>query len=306
MSSSDDELTVYTISDEGYLPGVVGLVNSLRNHGFQGPICIGALDQTTRDLSGENLDTVNLKAGAGDFPANYKAELICTHASGPFLFLDADILVSDDTFIPRLRDWLDAAPVFAAEAIIPQTDHRRKVWEEVSKEEGAPSSPVYYNSGMFGGLWGRDHDLFEQWAELNRTVLESDAWHFSNVDFPMSDQDTLNAVLQGLDQDKLISIAPPDWWSAVAPQNPFLHVGGFPDGPAFLHCTTSEKPWLLEETPRRGPNVYERHWLRYINGPSHWISYGVSIPSRLRRWLDGHWTVRASNKLRRLGDRLLP
>lgn len=306
MSSSDDELTVYTISDEGYLPGVVGLVNSLRHHGFQGPICIGALDQTTRDLSGENLYTVNLKAGADDFPANHKAQLILSHASKRFLFLDADIVVTDDTFIPRAKTWIDTAPVFASEAIIPETDHRRRVWMQAGGEGRTPASPIYYNSGMFGGFIPRDQDIFEQWAELNRTVLESDAWHFSNVDFPMADQDTLNAVLQGLDQDELISIAPPDWWSAAAPQNPFLHVSGFPDGPAFLHCTTSEKPWLLEETPRRGPNVYERRWLQYINGPSHWISYEVSIPSRLRRWLDGHWTVRASNKLRRLGERLLP
>jgi hypothetical protein len=306
MNSSDDELTVYTISDKGYLPGVVGLVNSFRHHGFHEEICIGALDRMTRDLNGENLETVDLETEVGDFPSNYKAELVCTHASGRFLFLDADIVVADDTFIPRLNDWIDAAPVFAAEAIIPETDHRRKMWREVGNEKEVPSSPIYYNAGMFGGLWERDRDLFEKWAELNRTVLESDAWHFSNVDFPMADQDTLNAVLQGLDRDELISIAPPDWWSAAAPHNSFLHVGGFPDGPAFLHCTTSQKPWLLDEIPLRGPNAYEERWWSSVQGDSRWISYEVSVPSWLERWLDGHWMVRTSNKVRRFGKRLLP
>lgn len=305
MSLSDDELTVYTISDEGYLPGVVGLVTSLRQHGFQGPICIGALDQPAKNLSGKNLGKVDLETEEGDFPSNYKAELICTHASGRFLFLDADVVVADDTFMPRVEDWIGDAPTFAAEAIIPETDHRRKVWRKVDNEKKVPSSPIYYNAGMFGGVWRRDQDLFEQWAELNRTVLESDAWHFSNVDFPMADQDTLNAVLQGLNRDELISIAPPDWWSAAAPHNPFLHVGGFPNGPAFFHCTTSQKPWLLEQIPKRGPNVYERYWLKCVEEASPWISYEVSLPSGVRRWLGEHWTVRVSNKLRRLGERLL-
>jgi len=307
MNSSDDELTVYTISDERYLPGVVGLVNSLRHHGFQGPICIGAMDNKTKDVSGENLRTVDLEPRAESHPVNYyKLQILDSQSFDRFLFLDADILVTDDNFVPKVKQWIGLAPVFAAEALIAETDHRRHTWRKITGKKMRDPSPIYYNSGMFGGDWSRDHNLFKQWMELNRTELGSADHYFSGTSYPMSDQEMLNAILQQRDRDELISIAPPDWWSAAAPNNPFLHVGGFPDGPAFLHCTTSRKPWLLEETPRRGPNVYERRWLDYVEGASQWISYEVSIPSSLRRWLNGHWTVRMSNKLRRLGKRLLP
>lgn len=91
MDESPD-LTVFTLTDETYLPGAVGLIASLRYYGFEGLICIGALGASTEAVSGDNLRTVPLEVSDGALPANHKAELINSHSTGRFFFLDADII----------------------------------------------------------------------------------------------------------------------------------------------------------------------------------------------------------------------
>ena len=303
MNASTD-LTVFTITDEGYIPGVAGLVESLRTHGFDGPICIGAMDKTSEELRGDGVATERIDDGEGEFSSNLKPKLLLSQDCEKFLFLDADIVVSHDRFVERVVEWVDRAPVFAVEGLVAPTDHRRHAWERLAGDQEREDRLVYYNAGMFAGVMQRERDLLERWKRLNETVLDPADRHFDNENFRLPDQDTLNAILQEKPHRDFISLQPPDWRSEAIPHSPFLHVGGFANAPAFLHCTTSEKPWLLDAIPPRPPNPYERAWMGHVAGESTSISHEVSLPVGVRRWLNESLDGRLAVKLKQLRDRL--
>ncbi|MBB4070261.1 hypothetical protein GGQ18_002869 [Salinibacter ruber] len=297
------ELTVFTITSEGYIPGVVALVDSLRAHGFDGPICIGAMDAASEALHGSGVRTTRLDEPEGTFSSNLKPKLLLSQNCEKFLFLDADIVVSHDRFTERIADWVDTAPVFAVEGLIAPTDYRRHVWERLAGEQDRRERCIYYNAGMFAGILQRERSLLRRWKRLNETVLDPADRHFDNEDFRLPDQDTLNAILQERSHREIISLQPPDWRSEAIPHSPFLHVGGFRGEAAFLHCTTSEKPWLLDTIPPRQPNPYERAWIDHVDGGSTPISHEVSLPFGVRRWLSENMDGRIAVKFKQLRNR---
>jgi hypothetical protein len=71
----------------------------------------------------------------------------------------------------------------------------------------------------------------------------------------------------------------------------------------FLHCTTSQKPWLLDAIPPRSPNRYERAWVEHVTGQSTSISHEVSLPFGIRRWLNESLDGRSVVKLKQEKDR---
>jgi hypothetical protein len=296
------ELTVFTITSEGYIPGVVGLVESLRAHGFEGPVCIGTMDAASDALDGPGITTTRIDDGEA-FSSNLKPKLLLSQGCEKFLFLDADIVVTHDRFVERVAEWTEEAPVFAVEGLVAPTDYRRHVWERLAGEQKRKNHPVYYNAGMFAGVMQRELALLKRWKRLNETVLDPAERHFDNEDFRLPDQDTLNAILQERSHRELISLQPPDWRSEAIPHSPFLHVGGFSGGAAFRHCTTSEKPWLLDEIPPRPPNPYERAWMAHVSGNSTSISHDVSLPRGVRRWLGETLDGRLSAKLKQVRGR---
>ena len=44
------------------------------------------------------------------------------------IFCDADIVIADPTFLPRVETWLQHAPVFTIESQILSSDYRRHQW----------------------------------------------------------------------------------------------------------------------------------------------------------------------------------
>ena len=301
MNDSSD-LTVFTITSEGYIPGVVGLVESLRDHGFMGPICIGAMDAASEALDGPGISTTRIDDDEA-FSSNLKPQLLLSQDCEKFLFLDADIVVTHDRFVERVVEWAEEAPVFAVEGLVAPTDYRRHVWERLAGDQKRRNRLVYYNAGMFAGVMQRERSLLERWKRLNETVLDPADRHFDNESFRLPDQDTLNAILQERSHHEIISVQPPDWRSEAIPHSPFLHVGGFTGGTAFRHCTTSEKPWYLDEIPSRPPNPYERVWVEHVTGDSTSISHEVSLPVGIRRWLNESLDGRLAVKLKQLRGR---
>jgi hypothetical protein len=297
-----NELAVLTIADQSHIPGVVGLVESLRANDFDGPICVGAMDSAVAGLQGEDLHPIQLDASEDTFPGNLKPHLILASDCPRFLYLDADIVVTNPRFVERIDNWIDLAPVVAAESLIAPSDYRRHAWEDVSGGSSHERAMVYYNSGMIAGVTSRERGLLRRWKELNETAIDPEDGHYSNEAFPMPDQDTLNSLLQKRDSGEIVSVQPPDWWNAAASSNSFFHVGGC-DAPVFLHCTTSQKPWLLDAIPPRSPNPYERVWADHVTGESRSVSHEVSLPVGVRRWLGESLDGRLAVKLKQLKDR---
>jgi lipopolysaccharide biosynthesis glycosyltransferase len=295
-------LEIYTVTDEGYVPGVIALVNSLRQNEFSGPIHIGSPEQ----LSIGAAPNIYLHVlGRSSFsPTHRKAELLLAHPSEHFVYLDADTIVANRTLIPRLEKWIRDAFVCSFEAIIPSMDYRRFGW---AKRLELPREPnkwphFYFNAGFFAGVMDRDYNLLEAWDRSSRKAIVPPGSAFTDPDLPFLEQDVLNGLLQ--DRRNTIGIGPPDVWYAATPINPFLSFGAF-NGPAVLHCTGPSKPWKLAKPPNHSPNIYEQRWFDYAIKKPNPLSLSVSIPKAVSAWLENGRAARASARLRRLRKRIL-
>src|SRR6516164_11680655 len=132
-------LEIYTFTDEGFVPGVVGLVNSLRRCGFDGRIHIGS--PALLSISASRAPAVDFHVlGESPFsPMQRKAELLLAHPSEQFAYFDADTLVMKPDFMARLATWVEHAFVCSFEAVMPRTDYRRFGW---ARRLGLASKPA--------------------------------------------------------------------------------------------------------------------------------------------------------------------
>jgi len=133
-------------------------------------------------------------------------------------------------------------------------------------------------------------------------LLPKSAAHFDDPDFHMPDQDVLNAILQSSDAP-IVSLQFPDWWSAVALHNPFLHVGAMART-AFYH-SIGAKPWNLRTVPPRIPSPYEALWYRHTALEPGPLRVSCEVPPSVRRWLAGSWSGRFTSRAKRLSQRLV-
>jgi hypothetical protein len=293
-------LTIYTIADLAFLPALAGLVNSLRAARFDGEIVVG----TPKPLpAAEDVDGVRtVPLDDGRWPGLLKPDLLL-QADGPFLFLDADLVVPHADALSRLASLIELGPLLALEGLVAPTDHRRLRW--AARMEAPPPLPhawQYYNSGFLAGRMPRDRDLLQAWAAGQSQVLAGQSRHFQDADFPFPDQDVLNAVMQRW-EGRVTSLQFPDWWSAVAPANPFLHFGALPRT-AFYHGI-GEKPWQLKAVPSRNPTAYEELWFHFAVSNPEPMRVPVSLPDTVARWLSGHWSGHLRSRGKRLGQRLI-
>lgn len=280
------KLSLYTFADEAFVPGIAALINSARRHGFSGRILVGSpepLSISNRPLEGVEFHVLGPN---GYWPGNRKAELLLKHPSDICVFLDADIIINNASFFARLEEWAEMAPVVAVTNLISSIDYRRFNW---ARRLGRPARPQhwpdrYYHAGLLACDFARDHLLLEQWDSLIRSTLAAPGALWSDTDFPLSDQDVLNALLQDWD-GPLIGISPPDIWAAVAPHYPFLRVGTF-GGPAILHCSGFGKSWQLTTPPPRGPHAYDLAWYDEVMRNAAPVNLDIAMPATLREWFE--------------------
>jgi hypothetical protein len=297
-------LALYTFANEAYVPALAALINSARKTGFTGPIHVGSPEPLS--IASQDCEYVKFKVlgPSAYWPGNRKAELVLAHPSERFVFLDADMIVNDGTFLQRLERWVEIGPVFAVEALVAQIDYRRYMWAQrlghISKPDRWPMH--YFNSGLFAGILQRDQRLFEAWDDAIRIALTPPCGLFSDPDFPLADQDVLNAVLQDW-EPRPIGVSQPDVWSAATQVNPFLPVGTF-EYPAVLHCTGADKPWQITRPPSRGPNAYDLAWYEHAIAFPAPVRIEVVVPPLMRSWFEQRPLARflrgAKGRLRRL------
>lgn len=297
--------TLYTLANEAYVPAVVALVNSVREQGFAGPICIGSTEPLSIGSQANDGIEYEVLPESDFWPGNRKAELILARPAERFVFLDADMVVSDGRVMERFDEWLEVGPVFAIEALMSPVDYRRWGWaRRLGLERPDRGWPMtYFNSGLFAGDFARDGEIVRRWHAAGEAALAPPARLGDDPDFPMADQDTLNAVLQDVDVPT-VGLGPPDVWAAASPLNPFLHIGTF-DPPAILHCTGKQKPWAFEVPPDREPHPYDLGWYRHVVAEPGVLRTDVEPSAQLRAWFEGEPLARAATRARHLRKRLL-
>jgi hypothetical protein len=295
-------LAVYTFADEGYVPALAGLINSLRHQGFQGKIHVGSPEQLSiGGQLGEDI-AIHVMGANGYWPGNRKAELLLAHPSERFVFFDADIIVSDPTFLSRMNDWLSISPVFSVEAIISSVDYRRHMWaKRLGRSPRSSKWPChYFNSGLFGGIMERDRPILQAWDLAIHSLLAPPGAVLSDIDFPFSDQDVLNAVLQDWEPQP-IGIGPPDICTAGSPLNSFFHMGTFKRA-AVIHCTGQQKPWKVNHVPSRTPSAYDLAWYEHAVAEPRPIQTKIIFSLPVRSWFEQRrWLrfVSLARKIRR-------
>ena len=293
-------LTLYTFANEAYVPAVAALINSARQTGFTGRIHVGSPEPLSIEgRAGENV-IFHVLGKSLYWPGNRKAELVLAHPSERFLFLDADMIVNDGAFLQRVEYWINIAPVFAIEGLLAPIDYRRHMWaKRLGHTSNSTRWPMhYFNSGLFAGLFERDRPLIEAWDLAIRTTLAAPSGLFCDLDFPMADQDILNATLQDTEPQP-IGIGPPDIWAVASPVNPFLHVGTFQQ-PAVFHCTGQAKPWKIRQLPNRWPNAYDLAWYKYVVVRPTPVLTRMTLRPLINLWFKQHMLARYCRLFRSL------
>jgi hypothetical protein len=305
-------IEVFTIVAGDYAPGAAALCNSLaaaKLGGIVSAIHIGVAGEPDWTLTASAPIVVHRLPPGDRWAGNHKPALIEAHARGAFLFIDADCIVTGPALIETVAAAVADGPVLCAEGIVPSTDIRRQRWRRARAlslglapaTATAGASDIYYNSGFIGGDIRRDRRLLEDWRRLIDTALTGSGGLYETRDFPMPDQDCLNAVIQD-EAAPFSCISPPDVWYAASPASPFLPVGRHET--ALLHCTGPHKPWRLSAIPPRAPNPYERAWHHFVYEDARWVRCPAPLKRSVRSWLGGKPWGRRIAQARRLAQRL--
>jgi len=72
------KLSLYTFTDEGFVPGIAALINSVRRYGFSGKIHIGGLDPLSISRRPPEGIEFHALGPNGYWPGNRKAESVPT------------------------------------------------------------------------------------------------------------------------------------------------------------------------------------------------------------------------------------
>src|SRR5262245_41119131 len=121
-------MDVFTLVSGDFIYGAAALCNSLRAAKFEGTIHIGHIGELDWTVDPSAPIVMHELADDGKWIGNHKPGFIMDHATGIYLYIDADCIVTTSTFIEAVREAVDQRPVFCTEAVIAGNDIRRLRW----------------------------------------------------------------------------------------------------------------------------------------------------------------------------------
>jgi hypothetical protein len=282
----------YTVADDRYFLGAVGLINSLRLLGHTDPIHVldCGLAKSQRELLAPSVTLVS--APSGTPPWLLKTVAPIEHEADVMVLLDADVVVTRP-----LTDLLESAR-HGVLAFKSRLDGFQPDWGRLL-DIGAVERAPYICSALvvLGGSTG--HDTLALWHDRQRRVdFELTHWRRNVPGYPFlyADQDVLNAILSSRTAAGRVERLP----YRLAPMPPFEGVRvvdaatlrcAYEDGTepyALHHCLG--KPWL--EPAYDG--VYSRLLRRCLVGPDVEVRVPQEeLPLRMRTGL-----IAAAERLR--------
>ncbi len=277
------DFAIYTVCTGHYRYGLYALLKSLRKYGYSGPVII-ATDKPFTELQHlDNIQQVVLQSK--HVFGNLKARIVLEHPAERFLYLDPDIIQTHPDFITIVKQQLAANKklIVSGEGLVPRNDMKRWIWNSKMNVTSMPLTDVYYSGGLLAGVFETHKHILENWDASIHQYIEPGRYFQACPEFPLADQDVLNAVLQNVPQENISCINLSDWKGTATSINPF-HEFMFWDKPLFVHATGKLKTWLLKELPLRYPNFYDVEFYKYHIDPI------LNIPSDLTfTWLQKKW-----------------
>ena len=261
------QATIFSVGDEGYFVGTVGLINSLRLTGHDGEIVI--LDCGFTPDQRELLDPVcTLERLDDDRATSFRSFLKpiapLTHQSDHTIVIDSDVIVTS-----RLDELIASA---AAGNIVaypdPERDRWFAEWKDIFQLPEHPRRDIYVCAAVVGFSRSHHPEFLQQWWGACQRILTVPTMGADGAPAPTSqaDQDALNAVLMSSYPEGTVDLRP----VPEAPQESELRKGVDIDDPRTLRCSYGGQPTrLLHSAGRRKP------WMR--RGA---LKYRVHNPSR--------------------------
>ena len=274
--------TFYTVCDDKYFPGLVGLLNSLRLMGHDEPLVVGdcGLTAIQRKLLASHCTLFELPRNILESPQNHKPFPFLLKPRGTVVFIDSDMIVTKN---------LSAALTAAEEGKVcafPDPEHDRwfAEWREVFGLSSAPRRQTYVCSGFVAFSTTRWANLLERWWEACGRIASLPGYQEGApplAPYAQTDQDALNALLMSELPSDALSLLPVD--EQVFPWH-FNRVNSVDADalvcqymgrqPSILHTPFRPKPWMSRGVQR---HVYLRFLRRLLTAPD----VALSVPPRL-------------------------
>jgi hypothetical protein len=260
----ESEATFYTVTDAGFFPGTVAMINSLRLVGHEEPIV--ALDNGLTESQRARLEDVISVVDAPDdallkSPLTLKPFPLLIGAKGTVVIIDSDIIVAASV-APALA--LAADGQICLYPDLPEEQERWcPEWHELFSLSRPPRRQTYVNSGFVTFSVERWPELLEDWWEACGAIPADQVFTTEDQPFRYGDQDALNAILMsevpasGQTVLPYGAIAYPSEHTDVVDEHELRCVR---DGcqVSILHHLTSPKVWSEEGLYRM---VLSEEWL---------------------------------------------
>jgi hypothetical protein len=200
--------TFYTVSEAGFFPGTVALLNSLRLTGHRGPLVVldAGLTSTQRKRLEEHATVVDIPVDMLNLPPTLKPFPFLVGASGPIVIIDSDMIVTAS---------LAPALALADQGKIclfpdPPVDRGRwfAEWEEAFSLAATPRHQTYLNSGFVALSTERWPDLLERWWKACCVIPADRVFTDEDQLFRDGDQDALNAILMSEIEPDAVAVLP--------------------------------------------------------------------------------------------------
>lgn len=273
--TAGEGLTFYTVTDEGFYLGAVGMVNSLRLMGYTNPIVVleRGLSESQRASLEAECEIVSLPDAEVTNPALLKPFGRLLNPGGIVVSIDSDMIVTSR---------LDAAIEAARSGQIcayPDMEAGRwfAEWERIFELPRRPRHQTYVNSGLVA--FSVDHwpELLPRWWDLCRRLwTHPTIYEGAKKENPTSqaDQDALNALLMSEVPERSLTILPRDEQpntrqlryrvDLVDVEDLSCSLGSRPV--SIIHFTGRPKPWVYRGWHWRGRNPYPRLLRRLLVG----------------------------------------
>lgn len=270
-----DEVSFYTITDERFFVGTVGMINSLRLMGHEQRVVVldRGLSRRQRDLLGPECRLVTLPEARATNPTLFKAYASLLRPRGVVVLIDSDLIAARP---------LDAVLEAASDGQIcacadPESGRWFAEWEQLFDLPYQPRRQTYVNAGFLAFSVERWPDLLPRWWDScqrirsHPTIYEGAIW-----DSPTSqaDQDALNAILMSEVPSGSLTVLPPESQpdtEQLRGQVELIDVDtlscSLHDKPVTLvHLTGKTKPWELRGWNWRGGHLYATLLRRLVVG----------------------------------------
>jgi hypothetical protein len=289
MTSTDtttqDDVTYYTVSDDEFFLGTVMLVNSLRLTGNHGKVVVLDAGLTTGQsaMLERHAEIVKLprteRNAAMLKPYPYRLD-----PSGTVVVIDSDIVVTAplDDALGLARD----GKIVATPAWLPSVRRRWFAeWEHTLRLRAPLRREEWFHNGFVVVSIERWPQLLQRWAEVTELVPPEQAFR-DEQPFNAPDADSLNALLMSeIPRGALALLPPGDEAFGGDARIEDVHalrctLNGRPT--RFLHYPDSPKPWQKRGWVRVGATSYGRMMRRLLFAPD--VTIRVE-PSSAPLWL---------------------